>query len=224
MLFLLAACGQANYNAENDNAENANFALELMQGNAGENNQPGDKTVKFLWREDKYDEELNATFSSIVIDEEFCKTISDPERAALGYVATFIGNECEWDGEYREDRSNLKCKILTSLNLGYQCSDKHLGFLRKMFQQDAAVLGELKTGDCPTTPDGANSQNTFDEINLTVKGNQLLVSFKANGVNLRSGESWSWTETNIFLVQGNTIRLVKKQSSEVSRESFDTSE
>src|SRR3569832_142073 len=80
-------------------------------------NMVNDTTVKFLWRANKYNEELKDTFNSIFINEAYCKTISDAERAALGYVATFIGNECWWDGEATDERSNLKCVILTALNL-----------------------------------------------------------------------------------------------------------
>ncbi|MDP4712445.1 MAG: hypothetical protein NWS63_14690, partial [Saprospiraceae bacterium] len=57
-------------------------------------------TVRFLWREPRFDEVFQDTVSVLVLDEEYCKTIPDAERAALGYVATFIGNECEWDGDY----------------------------------------------------------------------------------------------------------------------------
>ncbi|MBN9297707.1 MAG: hypothetical protein J0I41_11875 [Filimonas sp.] len=176
------------------------------------------KTIKFLWREDKYDTELKDTFYSISINDTFCKTITDPERAALGYVATFIGNECEWDGEAKDDRSNLKCKILDALNLGYQCSERHLGFLRKWFKNDTAVQEELKVDNCPTTPNGATIQNTFDEIILTVKGNDIVVSFAANGVNLREGNSWSWTESDHFLFDGDNIRLINKNKSKVKHE------
>ena len=70
---------------------------------------PADTTVKFLWCANKYNEELQDTVNSIFINEDYCKTITDPERASLGFVATFIGNECWWDGEANDDRNNLKC-------------------------------------------------------------------------------------------------------------------
>jgi len=178
--------------------------------------------VKFLWREEVYDDELKATYSSIFINEDFCKTISEPERAALGYVATFIGNECWWDGEAKIDRSNLKCKILTSLNLDYQCSSKHLGFLRDWFKNDVKSLKELEY--CPTTPYTSTIQDTFNEIILTVKGNEISVFFKANGVNLREGDSWSWEETDYFELNGNNIKLIKKDESKVKREHFEIGE
>ena len=181
-----------------------------------------DKTVKILWRDDKYDEELKDTFNSIFINEDFCKTMTDPERAALGYVATFIGNECWWDGETNDNRSNLKCKILTALNLGYQCSDKHLGFLRQWFQDDEKSLEKLE--NCPTTPYISTIQDTFDEITLTVKGNKISIFFKANGINTREGNSWSWTETDHFQLDIDNLHLTKIDKSKVKHEHFEMGE
>src|SRR5690606_19473377 len=109
-----------------------------------------DKKVKFLWREMQYLEDLNGEFNVITLDEEYIKTISEPEKAALAYVATFIGNECVWDGNANENRSNLKCKILWALDLGYQCSPQHLDFLRFWFRSNEDILKELE--NCPTTP------------------------------------------------------------------------
>ena len=171
-----------------------------------------DKKVKFLWRENKYNEEVKADVSSIVLNEDYIKSISDPERAVLGLIATFVGNECAWDGEAKEDRSNLKCKVLWALDLGYQCSSKQMDFLRQWFRGEPKILEELK--NCPTTPDGATIQDTFDEINLEVKGNQILVSFKANGINLRDATSWNWTEDHTYELRGDELFLINKNVSE----------
>jgi hypothetical protein len=179
-----------------------------------------DKSITFLWREDVYSKTYQDTFSSIVINEDFCKHISAPEKAALGYVATFIGNECRWEDDYKEDRSNLKCKVLTALGLGYQCSDKHLGFLRKLFKKDAKALERLRTETCPTTPDGATSQNTFDKITLTVKGNDIWVIFKAEGIHLREGKSWSWTEKVHFRFDTDNIKILKTEVSDFKRKNI----
>jgi len=45
--------------------------------------------------------------------------MTDQEKAAIGYVYTSIGNECWWDAEANDDRSNLDCKIITALGLVY---------------------------------------------------------------------------------------------------------
>lgn len=177
------------------------------------------ETTKFLWRANEFDEEIQDSVSVIQINEKFCKTISGSEKAALGFVATFIGNECDWDREAKADRSNLKCKILTALNLGYQCSEKHLGFLQKWFKNDKKVLAKLQE-NCPTIPFTATVQETFDEIVLTTKGNSISVFFRASGVNLREMRSWSWSETDFFELDKGSLKFVKVEKSEVEESNF----
>ena len=199
------------------------FIFLLSCGQVGTNNTPQEsmdttsaslttKTVTFLWRDS----------ATIVINQDFCKTITDPEKAALGYVAIFIGNECWWDGDPSDKRNNLKCEILSALNLGYQCSDQHLGFLRQWFNQDSAALKQLE--DCPTTPNTSTIQDTFDEISLTTKGNKIIISFKASGINLRELDSWTWTETDYFQVDKDHIQLIKKERSKAKHEKIDIEE
>ena len=171
-----------------------------------------DRSVKFLWREDQVMEEYDATVSTIVLDEAYVDRISDPEKAALGYVATFIGNECAWDGKATASRSNLKCKILTALNLGYQCSDTHLGFLRKWFRDDSTVLKKLES--CPTIPDGATSQETFDRIDVTVADGKIAIAYEVTGINTREGKQWTWKATDLFIYQNNGLKLVKAEKSD----------
>ncbi len=171
------------------------------------------KKVKFLWRKIQYDKDLKTNINTIYLNENYIKTISEPEKVALAYVATFIGNECSWDGKADENRSNLKCKILDALDLGYQCSSKHLDFLRFWFRNDKEILKELE--NCPTTPDGATIQDTFDEINLEVNGNKIIISFKANGINMREENSWNWSEKHFFESKKNELILLKKEISPV---------
>lgn len=219
-LFFLSSCGRKNNNAENTEKFNSVSLVKTTENSSGKNIKLTDKSLKFLWREDRYDEELKYTFNTIIINEELCKSLTEPERAALGFVATFIGSECNWDGDAKDHFSNLKCKTLDALGLGYQCSEKHLGFLRQWFKNDRKSLNELK--DCPTVPYTATSQETFDYINLQVKGNTISVEFGANGVNMRMGESWSWTEIDHFQLDNDNIRLIKKDKSVVKREKFDS--
>lgn len=133
----------------------------------------------------------------------------------MGYVVTFIGSACEWDGEANEEFSNLKCRALTALDLGYQCSDQHLGFLQNWFRNDQDVLARLAS--CPRVPFTASSQQTFNEVYLTTQGDTIQVWFSASGVNVPMNASWQWTEENTFLVQDNAISLVKVDMSEVVR-------
>lgn len=176
------------------------------------------KTIDFLWRKNIFDQRINDTIEEICINISFCKTISEPEKAALGYVATFVGSDCNWDGDFKDDRSNLKCKILTALNLGYQCSDQHLGFLRKWFKEDKRVLKDLE--NCPTTPYTANSQNTFTKIRILVKGKEISVYFEAIGVNTREEKSWTWNETDYFYYDNHHLKLLKKKQSKIKYTNF----
>src|SRR5690606_1441622 len=179
------------------------FSEWLVSAKKLEPLQLQDKNIKFLWRKTVYDKELKTEINTIVLNEEYIQNITDPEKATLAYIATFIGNECAWDGK-AVDRSNLKCKMLWALDLGYQCSYRHLEFLRFWFRNEKEILKELT--NCPTTPDGATVQDTFDEINLSVNGNRITVSFKVSGFNLREEKSWSWTETQLFEFKENELR------------------
>lgn len=216
---LLFSCGQPTDKLISDKTSSENTA-----GNEdySSKNKLQDTTVQILWRDDKYDEELKDTFNTIIVNEAYCKTLPDAARAAVGYVATFIGNECWWDGEAKKDRSNLKCKILSALDLGYQCSDRHLGFLRQWFRGDKKALHELQ--NCPTTPYTATIQDSFDEIKLTVKGDQILLWFSATGVNVREGETWSWTETDHFQVDHDKVMLITVDKSKVEHGKFTVGE
>ncbi len=169
-----------------------------------------DKKVQFLWRENIYNEELDDTISSIVIDTAYCRSITGPEKAALAYVATFVGNECWWDGNAARDRSNLKCKILTALDLGYQCSDTHFGYLRQWFRDDAKAM--LKLEDCPTTPFTATIQETFDSINISVSGDVIIVEFSVTGFNLREDLDWHRKEEITFRSYADKLIIEKEFS------------
>ena len=170
--------------------------------------------VKFLWRADRFDEELKQNYNTIFINKAFTNSISDQEKAALGYVATFIGNECEWDGNVNENRSNLKCEILTALDLGYQCSDKHLGFLRNWFSKDTVALKKLDR--CITIPYTATVQTTFDKITLfTDKENKTItVNYKAYKINVRASSRKSWTQTDIFKYDTKNVTLISSEKTE----------
>lgn len=180
--------------------------------------QLNDTTVTFLWRDMKYDSSLNDSFNSIFINQDYLNSMSNAEKAALGYVATFIGNECWWDGDANQDRSNLDCKVISALGLGYQCSDKHLGFLRKRFSTDKPVLSELEKDNCPTTPYTATIQDSFDEIIVKTKGSLIMVEYRVSAVNLREGQSSQWSESVHFKVSNGNVQLLKKHKSEVKRE------
>lgn len=161
------------------------------------------KKVKFLWLE------TNDGIDKITLNKSYIKDISEPEKAALAYIATFIGNECEWDGKATD---NLKCKILWDLKLRYQCSFEHLDFLKFWFRNNNEVLEKLKR--CPKKPEGATISTGFETINIEVINNTIIVFFKAFGYNIRLGEHWNWTEKHIFKFTKNELIMVNKEISE----------
>lgn len=179
------------------------------------------QAVKFLWREDRPMDGYDVTVSTIVLDDAYVASISDPEKAALGYVATFIGNECAWDGKAAPDRSNLKCKILTALDLGYQCSDTHLGFLRHWFRGDSTTLQKLES--CPTIPDGSTIQETFDKIDVAVDDNEIIVTYTVVSINTRQGKTWTWDVKDHFQLHDNGLALVETERSEPTAADFNVS-
>lgn len=181
-----------------------------------------DKKVKFLWREDKYDPDLDTEINTIVLNQEYINTISEPEKAALAYVSYAIGNECEWDGKPNENRSNLICKIPWALGLRYQCSLEQLDFLKFWFRNNEEILTELKK--CPTKPDGATVQTTFDTIELEISNNVITIFFKASRMNLRAQEKWQWTEKHLFEFKKNELLLLKKEVSEKEKSAIEMSE
>ena len=183
-----------------------------------------DTTISFMWRDLKYDSTLTDSFSSIFLNMDYINTMTSQEKAAIGYVSTFIGNECWWDGEANDDRSNLDCKIITALGLGYQCSESHLGFLRKWFSTDNEVLAELGDSNCPTTPYTATIQDTFSKIVISTKEDSISVYYEASAVNMREQESWEWSETVHFFATTDNLKLIKKDKSEVKLEKFEMTE
>lgn len=169
---------------------------------------------KFFWREGE--------FADINLNHAQIKKMTVYERAALGYVATFVGNGCNYEGPYTTDTPRyLKCDILSALDLGYQCSDRHLGFLREMFQDDKKVLQSLRE-PCPEIVDGATYQTTFDYIDVEIIGKTVVVvSYKVSGVYLREGINWEYTVTDTFEVAQNGIVLKKHLQSEQKETKFD---
>ncbi|MBX0334342.1 hypothetical protein K3G39_13955 [Pontibacter sp. HSC-14F20] len=208
LLLLMSGCSTT----ETDTAEEAATGIAPTET---ETYTSANSKIRFLWREQVYDADLEDSLSTIMIDQALADKLTDAERAAVGYVVTFIGSECDWDGRANEEFSNLKCKTLTALNLGYQCSDQHLGFLQNWFRNDHEVLARLAS--CPRVPFTASSQQTFDELYLTTQSDTIKVWFRASGVNLPMNAAWEWTEENVFLFQDSAISLLKVDKSEVNR-------
>jgi len=177
---------------------------------------PGNQPVQFLSRQIAYDEALDAEVSTIVINQSYLHNITPPEKAALAFIAYDIGNECEWGSDSDGNRRVLWCRIISALDLGHQCSDKQLSFLRNWFSKDTVALEKLKS--CRTIPNTANIQTTFDEILIQKNDTEktITVSYKVTGINMRESESWHWSQIDVFEYDSEHIVLVDSKKSDVS--------
>ncbi|MDC6363781.1 MULTISPECIES: hypothetical protein [Flavobacteriaceae] len=178
----------------------------------------GRKPIQFLKRVDVYDESAQANVNGMAINHSYLHNITPPEKAALAYVAYDIGNECEWGYDSDGNGRVLWCRIVSALDLGHQCSDKQLNFLRKWFAKDTVSLKKLES--CPTMPNTATIQTTFDEILIqkNVAEKTITVSYKITGINMRKSKSWQWSQTDVFEYDSEHIVLVDSKKSDVSED------
>jgi hypothetical protein len=166
-----------------------------------------DTTVKVVWRTETYDAKTNQTISSLVINEGYMNIITDPERAALGYVASLTGNECQWDGgSPNAVQDNVTCKVLSSLKLGYMCSAQNLEFFRKWFTESSDVLRDIE--NCKPILFTASEQTTIDKIVLTTLSDRIKIKFTAYSVNLKKQKFEQWSEELTFSLSNNRLALI----------------
>lgn len=178
----------------------------------------GKQPIQFLKREDAYDESVQATISTIIINQSYLQNITLQEKAALAYVAFDIGNECEWGYDSEGNGRVLWCQIVSALNLDHQCSEKQLSFLRKWFSKDTVAQKKLES--CPTLPNTATVQTTLDEILLKKDEPRktITVQYTVTGINTRASESWHYTQTDVFEYGSEHIVLVNSKKSDLTKE------
>lgn len=139
----------------------------------------------------------------------YLRNINEAEKAVLGLITTYAGTECEeWDAAANRSTGNFNCKLTKTLGLGYQCSETHLGFVRKWFRNDTAVLKELK--ECAAYPNGASTRISFGKIILTKSPGFIKIFFVGEGASIRSEKTWEWTETFLFKVETDQVKLIKR--------------
>lgn len=164
-----------------------------------------DTYIKILWLDKN---------NTIQLNENYIKTLTNQQRAALGYVVTFIGNECDWDGDKKTDESNLKCKLLTALNLGYQCSDTHLSFLKEWFKEDKKVLEDLQ--DCKKNESSAKIRDQFIELKMATNKNTIKIIYSAIGIDMIHSKNWNWTEESTYSFTKTEIKQTDRENIEGS--------
>jgi len=109
-------------------------------------------------------EDQNLTINSRV------KNLKPELQALLSSYGYAYGNECYWDGDPAEDRSNLKCALNTALGLGYQCSGDQIALLEKYFDPEDLITSYGDSSDflshCGTMPAGSTRQSALAHLSL----------------------------------------------------------
>jgi hypothetical protein len=158
---------------------------------------------KIVWREDVYDPAIKGNVNVIKLDDNYFANISGPEKAVLGYLASTIGNECFADGSMQ----NVKCKILTALNLGYQCSQESKSFLKNWFRDDAEIVSRIE--NCKPTL-ASTIEKTFDEVKISSESNVIKVELKGLKLNIKENTASKWSESMSFKVDGDKVTLQER--------------
>jgi len=159
-----------------------------------------DTAVKVMWRTKQ-----NETTGTAVFNNDYLDTMSDPERAAIGFVSAFI----------RTDTGiNLNCsragtKLKPLLMLEQKSNERKLAFLKQWFRYDKNCLAKLEN----SSP-FCNTQKEFEEINLTVTSDTITVLFTAKE-NLPGGIS-RWRQEDTFRLDQNSLLLVEEKQSEIN--------
>jgi len=164
-------------------------------------NESQDIYIKILWLDNTGTLQLNTNY---------IKTLTDQQRAALGYISTDVSSECNWDGAKKADGSNLKCRFLSALNLGYQCSETHLSFLKKWFKEDTKVLDRLQY--CNKTESSAKIQDHFIEIKMITTKETIKILYSAVGEDLDKQKTWSWQEESTYSFTKTGIKQINRKN------------
>lgn len=110
----------------------------------------------------------------------------------------------------KADGSNLKCKFLSALNLGYQCSETHLSFLKKWFKEDTKVLDRLQY--CNKTESSAKIQDHFIEIKMITTKETIKILYSALGEDLDKQKTWSWQEESTYSFTKTGIKQINRKN------------
>jgi hypothetical protein len=162
---------------------------------------------KVIWREDVYDQSLKASVSVIKIDEVYFSAISNPEKAVFGYLASTIGNECYAEG----GKENVKCKLLSALKMGYQCSEENKAFLMNWFRDDAVIVKQIE--NCKPTI-AKTIEKTFDEVKVSSSDNIIKISLKGLKLNIKENSASKWSEQMTFKLDGDKLTLSERTKNE----------
>lgn len=120
-----------------------------------------------------------------------------PLKAIAALYSAIGGTMC--NGEY--------CDLTTALGLGKQGSIKHKRLIKKYFPNDKVAATVLKQ-DCYLRPSGASSFSDFEYLNLSCKGDTVLVNY--NLVVFNRGEIKIFKGPDIYLLKNNQFEILRR--------------
>lgn len=151
--------------------------------------------IKVIWYTDE---------GAIRMNENYIETISNQEKAALAYIAITFDRSCNWEEANEE---NLSCKILSTLDLGYKCSEKHLNFLRKWIEDDDRIIEGINS--CTTEPNSNTRQVILRELHLLKEDNKLKYLIEVSSINTnKPSYSRNWSIEEIFEIGNQKLKYI----------------
>ena len=165
------------------------------EGAAGERGagDAGDERRKVLWRAGEGEN------YALVVDEEMVATLTEPERAVLGYFAALIGTACEIDPRDRDlgyEERRLRCRLTDALRLGPQCGQAHADLVSRWIPADVPER-------CDRTPFTAYSRAAYGELALATRGRRHEVTYEAAYTLGPGRTTWTWSERVVFEPTGD---------------------
>ena len=152
---------------------------------------------KIAWTNESHD---------LVLDEAVLRCLSDAERAAVAFVSTTLGTECDWiSGTDLSAPEHMDCKLTTALGLGYQCEAKHKSFL-------VDWLANEIPDRCARIPTTAFSQSVLTDLSLKTEAPTITVDFRAVSTTGPGGTTRAWSETIVFEEKNSRGLLIRQRA------------
>lgn len=154
-----------------------------------------DTSVKVMWH----------TTNTTVFNSDYLDTMSDPERAAIGFLSAFI----KTDSGTKLNYSKAGTKLRPLLSYEQKAKEKKLSFLKQWFRYDKNCLSKLESDET-----FCDSRKEFEEIDLTVTSDTITVLFIAKE-NIPGGIS-RWRQEDTFKLDQNNLQLVEEKQSAIN--------
>lgn len=133
---------------------------------------------------------------------------SEYERAAVVWLASVIGNDCELD--VSKDGTSVSCRILDSLGFDSLFDDKHIGYLNHWFRYDSLTKEYFQSD--PFIPLGSSSaSNTILSYSITHRKDTLFLNYR--GAYWVHGEYGEFEEKSTFLKKDESLILIENRVS-----------